>query len=65
MAVYDETVRYNITLIDARLSIVQPYLPGTRGIDSPTFVFERAGDFGLYHTYQRAFEWTQQRAKAL
>ena len=32
---YDETVRFNITLIDERTCIVQPYLPDARGVESP------------------------------
>ena len=39
IATYDETIRFNIILIDEE--IVQPYLPALRGTDSPTFVLRR------------------------
>ena len=38
IATYDETIRFNIILVDDEIGIVQPYLPALRGIDSPTFV---------------------------
>jgi len=33
IAIYEEMIRFNIVLVDERVSIVQPYLPAMRGID--------------------------------
>ncbi|WP_411156508.1 DUF5919 domain-containing protein [Nocardia abscessus] len=35
---YDETVRFNITIVDSAICIIQPYLPRARGVESPTLV---------------------------
>lgn len=51
--VYDETVRFNITLVDERLGVVQPYLPDARGVESPTLVF---GGGGMFATFARVWE---------
>ncbi|WP_246221207.1 DUF5919 domain-containing protein [Phytoactinopolyspora mesophila] len=37
---YDETLRFNITIVDGYRAIVQPYLHDARGLDSPTLVIE-------------------------
>jgi hypothetical protein len=37
---YDETLRFNITIIDGHRCMVQPYLHHARGLDSPTLVIE-------------------------
>lgn len=56
VAVYDETIRFNIFLIDEKLCIVQPYLPHSRGVDSPTLVVERQADQpGLYSMFEQVF----------
>lgn len=53
---YDETIRFNITLIDHRLCIVQPYLPDARGADSPTFLIrKKIPDLGLYRIFEHVF----------
>jgi hypothetical protein len=53
---YDETVRFNITLIDGHRCVFQPYMPAMRGIDSPTFVVRRRGDgVGMFGTFERVF----------
>jgi hypothetical protein len=41
IAKYDETIRFNIILIGDQTCIMQPYLSGTRGVDSPTFHIQR------------------------
>jgi hypothetical protein len=41
IATYDDMIRFNITLVDDTLGIIQPYLPALRGMDSPTFVLHR------------------------
>ncbi|MEV4917835.1 DUF5919 domain-containing protein [Streptomyces tirandamycinicus] len=54
--VYDEPIRFNITLIDGQLCVAQPYLPQTRGVDSPTFlVRKRRVAGGLYPTFDQIF----------
>lgn len=66
VAVYDETVRFNIILIDERLCIVQPYLPHSRGVESPTIVIERdQRKPGLYTMFEQVFitTWEGGRAK--
>ncbi|MGW7203927.1 DUF5919 domain-containing protein [Streptomyces sp. NPDC054837] len=53
---YDEPIRFNIILIDGELCIAQPYLPQTRGVDSPAFLIRKrrlAG--GLYPTFDQIF----------
>jgi hypothetical protein len=56
IAVYDETIRFNITLIDGETCIMQPYLPHARGVDSPTFLIERGvTGTGLYDTFDQIF----------
>jgi Domain of unknown function (DUF5919) len=53
---YDETVRFNITIIDDLTCIVQPYLPNARGVESPTLVIRRdANPTGLYDTFAQVF----------
>lgn len=56
VAVYDQIIRFNIVLIDESLCIVQPYLPYSRGVDSPTFVIERQPDHpGLYSMFEQVY----------
>ncbi len=38
--VNDETIRFNILIVDRMLCVVQPYLPQARGVDSPTLVIK-------------------------
>lgn len=61
---YDESLRFNITIIDNRSCIVQPYLPDARGVESPTLVMERKdGTMGLYDTFTQVFESMWDRAQ--
>jgi hypothetical protein len=62
---YDETVRFNIMLVDGRRCVMQPYLPDTRGVDSPTFVMERKSDDGLYEVFSQVFTSLWERSKPL
>ncbi|GAA2120344.1 DUF5919 domain-containing protein [Actinomadura alba] len=56
IAVYDETIRFNITLIDGETCVMQPYLPQARGVDSPTFVIKReTPGNGLFGTFEQTF----------
>lgn len=61
--VYDETIRFNITIIDDRTCVVQPYLPDARGVESPTIVTEKQDDAGLYGTFVQVFTSIWDRAK--
>lgn len=66
IAVYDETVRLNIILIDSDLCIAQPYMPEARGVDSPTFVIRRKwAEAGLYPTFERVFTSLWERSRPL
>jgi hypothetical protein len=61
---YDETIRFNIILVDDSVGVVQPYLPAMRGIDSPTLVLERRWqDRGLYPVFEAIVSslWTRAR----
>ncbi|MBC7276216.1 DUF5919 domain-containing protein [Nocardioides sp.] len=54
---YDETIRFQVMLIDGNLGIVQPYLPRGRGLDSPTFAMQHLiGAPSLYSTYRQIFD---------
>jgi Domain of unknown function (DUF5919) len=64
LAVYDETVRFNLLLVDDRLAVVQAYLPHARGVEAPTFVIENQGEPGdVYPAYERLFEELWSRGK--
>jgi hypothetical protein len=66
VAVYNETIRFNITLIDGETCVMQPYLPQARGVDSPTFLIERgATSTGLYDTFEQVFTALAERSKPL
>jgi hypothetical protein len=66
VAVYDETVRFNIVLIDDSTCVMQPYMPQARGVDSPTFLIERAtGKTGLYDTFEQVFTELAERSRHL
>lgn len=67
IATYDETIRFNLLLVDKtdddRLCVFQPYLPESRGIDSPTFVAnKRWPSTGLYPTFETVFEALWERS---
>lgn len=63
---YDETIRFNITLIDDDLCITQPYLPRTRGIDSPTFIIRRdSAQPGLYDVFDDVFRHLAEQSTLL
>jgi uncharacterized protein DUF5919 len=63
IAVYNETIRFNIVLIDDQVCIVQPYLPGIRGIDSPTFVIQNTLASGLFSMFTEVFKWLWERGQ--
>jgi hypothetical protein len=64
IAIYDETIRFNIIVIDEQLAVVQPYLPVLRGVDSPTFVLRRRWENrGLFPVFDAVMSslWTRAR----
>lgn len=64
IAIYDETIRFNIILVDDRVGVVQPYLPAIRGIESPTLVLQRKwDDRGLFPVFDAIVSslWTRTR----
>nr|WP_239066992.1 DUF5919 domain-containing protein [Actinomadura bangladeshensis] len=64
VAVYDETIRFNITLLNNQLCVMQPYLPNARGVDSPTFLAERnPTGAGLYVTFEEIFNALWERGR--
>ena len=66
VATYDETIRFNITLIDHTIAVVQPYLHAARGVESPTFVLRhRDGASGLYPQFEQVYEWLWERRSEL
>lgn len=52
---YDQPVRFNITIVDAEMCIVQPYLPNCRGVESPTFVCRKSLGPGLFDSFAGVF----------
>lgn len=57
VATYDQTIRFNITIIDQKLCVAQPYLPHARGVESPTMVIKkRWPNRGLYSVFERTFD---------
>jgi hypothetical protein len=63
---YDETVRFNITLIDDKMCVVQPYLPDARGVESPTLVIQKQPTVvGLFDTFTQVFASMWDRAKEI
>lgn len=63
---YDETIRFNIILIDGVTGIVQPYMPDARGIDSPTLVLKKgAARAVLLPTFEHVFTSQWERRKRL
>jgi Domain of unknown function (DUF5919) len=66
IATYDETLRFNIILIDGQVGVIQPYLPGSRGIDSPTFVLHRRWENqGLFPMFESIFSGLWAHGKPL
>ncbi|GAB3990544.1 hypothetical protein GCM10029978_118700 [Actinoallomurus acanthiterrae] len=64
LAVYDETIRFGLVLIDAATCVMQPYLPQARGVDSPTFLLRRdPGGVGLYNTFEQIYRELSERSR--
>ena len=55
---YNQPIRFNITLVDAAICIVQPYLPHVRGVESPALLFEKRNDTaGLLDVFTAVFDY--------
>lgn len=66
LAVYDETIRFGIVLVDGRTCVLQPYLPQARGVDSPTFVIRQCSESpGLYSTFERIYTELCERSRPI
>ncbi len=66
IATYDEIVRFNITMVDRRVGVIQPYLPSHRGVESPTFVVRRQeGRPGLFPLFDGIFDKLAERSVLL
>lgn len=66
IATYDETIRFNIILIDDETGVIQPYMPDARGIDSPTFVLRRnLAKMGLFPMFEQVFASLWERRSPL
>lgn len=64
LRIYDAPARFNITIVDRELCVMQPYLPHSRGVEAPAFVTrrsEKAG--GVFDTFAAVFQstWTDAR----
>ncbi|MFC8525866.1 DUF5919 domain-containing protein [Nocardia sp. NPDC057227] len=54
---YDAIPRFNLTMVDGELCVMQPYLPHARGVESPTFVARRSNrPAGIFSTFDNVFE---------
>jgi hypothetical protein len=66
IGVYDETIRFNLILVDDHTCVAQPYMPTVRGIDSPAFLIRRNDQVaGLFPVFEQVFEAIAERSKAL
>ncbi|WP_432928409.1 DUF5919 domain-containing protein [Microbispora sp. CA-135349] len=62
--VYDETIRFNILIVDGSTCVVQPYLPAARGVDSPTLVItDNTAADGLFPVFDQVFTSMWERSK--
>jgi hypothetical protein len=53
---YEAPIRFNITLIDQRLCVMQVYMPYMRGVEAPTYILERRlANEGLFGVFEQTF----------
>jgi hypothetical protein len=58
LATYEQTLRFNIVIVDRgdnQTAVVQPYLPHSRGVESPTLVIH-SREQGLFHTFKAVYD---------
>ncbi len=57
LAVYDETIRFNLILSGDHTCVAQPYLPKARGVDSPTMLIRASHPpGGLFPVFEQVYE---------
>lgn len=60
---YDEVIRFNLMFFDRQVCVLQPYLHGVRGIETPAIVATRQPTPGIYDTMWACYEWLRGRAR--
>jgi hypothetical protein len=66
IAVYDETIRFNIFISEGRACVVQPYLPHARGVESPTLLIRPGDEPGsLYPVFEHVWDALAKRSTPL
>lgn len=66
IAVYDETIRFNILIAEGRACVVQPYLPQARGVESPTLLIRPGTEPGsLYPVFEHIWDALAKRSTSL
>jgi hypothetical protein len=64
LAVYDETIRFNLILSGDRTCVAQPYLPKARSVDSPTMLIQATNAPGeLFPVFEQVYESLAERSK--
>lgn len=64
LAVYDETIRFNLIISGDRTCVAQPYLPRARGVDSPTMLIQAtSAPGGLFPVFEQVYEALAERSK--
>lgn len=66
LAVYDETIRFNIILVNDDICVAQAYMPTARGVDSPTLLIRRTNSAGgLHPVFEQVFESIAERSRPI
>ena len=66
LAVYDETIRFNLILFGDHTCVVQPYLSKARGVDSPTMLIQATtAPGGLFPVFEQIYEALAERSKPI
>ncbi|SDI34485.1 hypothetical protein SAMN05421505_14520 [Sinosporangium album] len=66
LRVYDETIRFNVLILDGSMCVVQPYLPQARGVDSPTLLInDSAAADGLFPVFDHVFTSMWERSRPI
>jgi hypothetical protein len=64
LAVYDETIRFNLILSGETTCVAQPYLPRARGVDSPTMLIQAtSAPGGLFGVFEQVYAALAERSK--
>lgn len=66
LGIYDETIRFNIILVNDDICVAQAYMPSARGVDSPTLLIRRTKPAGgMYPVFEQVFEAIAERSTPL